>query len=177
MYALRHQFSHLLSQVSSLLSPLILSVLSSAVSDILSLLYLLDTCCVYHTHLANPMWVQTHTPMLFITFNMEDPYKGFLHGPVVIMVQLILNPTFKKLMVFNRHIDTSSYLQAPPGRLTDQHVVAMLHCMVLNLSHMNWLHMLQHWWVCQCHVCLCSHNSTDTICTFWWGNVWPWWPQ
>ena len=56
MYALRHQFSHLLSQVSSLLSSLILSVLSSAVSDIQSLvLYLLDTCCVYHTHLANPM--------------------------------------------------------------------------------------------------------------------------
>ena len=75
MYALRHQFSHLLSQVSSLLLSnsisslicclrlvvyfsLILLVLSSAVSDIQSLvLYLLDTCCVYHTHLANPMWV------------------------------------------------------------------------------------------------------------------------
>ena len=28
---------------------------------------LLDHCCVYHTHLANTMWVSTHTPMLFIT--------------------------------------------------------------------------------------------------------------
>ena len=49
MYALRHQFSHLLSQTFHHCSNL------------------LDTCCVYHTHLANPMWVQTHTPMLFIT--------------------------------------------------------------------------------------------------------------
>ena len=31
-------------------------------------------------------------------------------GLLVIMVQLILNPTFNKLMVFDRHIDTSSYL-------------------------------------------------------------------
>ena len=67
MYTLRHQFSHLLSQVSSLLLSWIQSVLSSAVSDISSLLYLLDTCCVSHTHLANTMWVSTHTPMLFIS--------------------------------------------------------------------------------------------------------------
>ena len=55
-----------------------LSVLSSAVSDILSLLYLLDTCCVYHTHLANPMWVQTHTPMLFISLLARC--KGLRHA-------------------------------------------------------------------------------------------------
>ena len=42
------------------------SVLSSAVSDVLSLLYLLDICCISHSHLANTMWVSTHTPMLFI---------------------------------------------------------------------------------------------------------------
>ena len=30
-------------------------VLSTALPDILSLLYLLDTCCVSHTHLANTM--------------------------------------------------------------------------------------------------------------------------
>lgn len=42
-------------------------------------------------------------------------------GLLVIMVQLILNPTFNKLMVFDRHIDTSSYLYALPGRLTGQH--------------------------------------------------------
>ena len=76
---------------------------------------------------------------------MEDPYKGFLRGPVVVMVRLVLNPTFKKLTVFDRHIDTSSYLQAPPGRLTGQHVAAMLHCTVLNLSLTNQLLMSQHW--------------------------------
>ena len=41
-------------------------VLSTALPDILSLLYLLDTCCVSHTYLANTTWVSIHIPMLFI---------------------------------------------------------------------------------------------------------------
>ena len=68
MYTLRHQFSHSLICCLRLVVyfSLILLVLSSAVSDVLSLLYLLDICCIFHTHLVNTMWVSTHTPMLFI---------------------------------------------------------------------------------------------------------------
>ena len=44
-------------------------VLSTALPDIQSLLYLLNNCCISHTHLANTMWVSTHTPMLFITYD------------------------------------------------------------------------------------------------------------
>ena len=108
------------------------------------------------------------------SFDMVDPYKGFLWGPLVVIVWLILNSNLNKLTMFDRHISMSSYLQAPQGTLTGQHM-AMLHCMVLNLSHMSQLLMLQCWSVCQCHVCLCSHHNTDAICAFQWGNIWPWW--
>ena len=50
-------------------------VLSTALPDILSLLYLLDTCCVSHTHLANTMWVSTHTPMLFINLHLSTQMR------------------------------------------------------------------------------------------------------
>ena len=75
------------------------SVLSSAVSDILSLvLYLLDTCCVYHTHHANPMWVSPHTPMLFITSHPSLPCSWYtIHKDTLFMCCL---PLFLFLFIF-----------------------------------------------------------------------------
>ena len=80
-------------------------------------------------------------------FTTEDPYKGFLHGPLLVMV----GPPFfiifelSKLMIFDRVINTSSSPQVLQGKLTSQHVVATLHCMTSNLLHMNPLLMLQQW--------------------------------
>ena len=79
------------------------------------------------------------------SFDMEDPYKGFLRGPLVVMVWLVSNLNIDKLTVFNRHINTSSYPQALQGRLIGQRAAAMLHCMVSNLSHMSRSLMSQRW--------------------------------
>ena len=97
MYALRHQFSHLLSQVSSLLFSQSISSLICCLRHSITCAHLLDTCCVYHTHLANPMWVSPHTPMLFIIMLYRRVYKGCWTGRsfLEISAHVLLN-TFTK---------------------------------------------------------------------------------
>ena len=77
MYTLRHQFSHLLSQTFHHCSNL------------------LDTCCIFHTHPANTMWVSTQTPMLFINACM--PLITYMMTIEMIcmltLTQLITTPT------------------------------------------------------------------------------------
>jgi hypothetical protein len=65
------------------------------------------------------------------TFDLNDPFKGFLRGPLLVMVWLIhITSDFSKLTLFDRRINISLYPQAPQGRPTGQRVAEMLPCMM-----------------------------------------------
>ena len=81
-------------------------------------------------------------------YDPENPYRGFLRGPLLVMVRPISLFELSRLMIFDcfdRLINTYLSLQALQNRPISQHVVEMLPCTTSNLLHTNHLHMSQQW--------------------------------
>jgi hypothetical protein len=78
-------------------------------------------------------------------YDPENPYRGFLRGPLLVMVWPISLFELSKLMIFDSLINTYLSLQAPQNRPISQHVAEMLPYTTSNLLHTNHLRMSQQW--------------------------------